>query len=52
MKRSLEEANEQAGLLIFTFLCSGVLLVMEDTETKNTVSFMAGDPLGIICKIC
>lgn len=25
---------------------------MEDTETKNTVSFMAGDPLGIICKIC
>lgn len=50
VKRSLEEINKQEGLLIFTFLCSRALLIMEYTETKLTISFTASDLLGILSK--
>lgn len=52
VKRSLEEINKQEGLLIFTFLCSRALLIMEYTETKLTISFTASDLLGILSKLC
>lgn len=35
VKRSLEEINKQEGLSVFTFLCSGALLIINYGRHRN-----------------